>query len=249
MISAGQLKKITVQSGLHLYQQEKDYLLKLYLHAYYRRYEDAVFKGGTCLKYLYGLDRFSEDLDFTLTTSPAAFQTQVKAALKELRHVGIETRFSREEVFPDAYTCEIRCRGPRFEGEKHSENKFRIDAGKREGIHRPPHWELIASPYPETGPHFLVLALAQQELLAEKLASLTARNKGRDLYDTWFLIKKGVTIDHALLEEKTGNKNAATHIPDTLPPKNEYERDLQKLTTHAIPYEQVIREIQQALTA
>lgn len=248
MISIGQLRKMTIKSGLHLYQQEKDYLLKLYLHAYYRRYEDAVFKGGTCLRYLYGLDRFSEDLDFTLTTPPTTFQKQVKTTLKELKHVGIKTRFSREELFPDAYTCEIRCRGPRFDGKKHAENKFRIDAGKREGIHLTPRWELIASPYPETGPHFLVLALAQQELLAEKLASLIARNKGRDLYDAWFLIKKGVTIDHTLLEEKTGNKKATQAILDALPPKKEYERDLQKLTTHPIPYQQAKNDLHHALT-
>ena len=29
-------------------------------------FEKALFHGGTCLRILHGLDRFSEDLDFTL---------------------------------------------------------------------------------------------------------------------------------------------------------------------------------------
>jgi len=29
-------------------------------------FREAAFQGGTCLRVLYGLDRFSEDLDFAL---------------------------------------------------------------------------------------------------------------------------------------------------------------------------------------
>jgi predicted nucleotidyltransferase component of viral defense system len=49
----------------------KRVLLKEYLHAYLldfiynnNDYSKLIFYGGTCLRYFYGLDRFSEDLDF-----------------------------------------------------------------------------------------------------------------------------------------------------------------------------------------
>ena len=48
-------------------QLEKDYLLNLILKIFSTTTlsEHAVFKGGTAINYFYGLDRFSEDLDFT----------------------------------------------------------------------------------------------------------------------------------------------------------------------------------------
>ena len=81
MISREQLIKIGKTTGLHLYQQEKDYMLKLFLYTYFRLFEDAVFKGGTCIKYVFGLDRFSEDLDFNLLISPEEFEHQVRRTL------------------------------------------------------------------------------------------------------------------------------------------------------------------------
>ncbi|EFD92374.1 MAG: hypothetical protein BJBARM5_0891 [Candidatus Parvarchaeum acidophilus ARMAN-5] len=47
-------------------QLEKSYLQTLLLYELYARFEKSlVFKGGTALKFFYGLNRFSEDLDFT----------------------------------------------------------------------------------------------------------------------------------------------------------------------------------------
>lgn len=36
-------------------------------------FESAAFYGGTALRVLYGLDRFSEDLDFSLLKPPGQF--------------------------------------------------------------------------------------------------------------------------------------------------------------------------------
>lgn len=93
MIPHSQLRSMARKTGLTLYQQEKDYLLRLFLYNYYKKFEDAVFKGGTCLKYLYGLNRFSEDLDFNLPIKPETFQKQVKKTLKEIDLTGINTYF------------------------------------------------------------------------------------------------------------------------------------------------------------
>src|SRR3990167_3899012 len=115
MISKEQLNKIANKTGLSLYQQEKDYLLKLFLYFYYKRYQDAIFKGGTCLKYLFGLNRFSEDLDFNIK-SPSIMKAQVRAILKEIADVGVESFFIKEETFRESYTCEIGFKGPLFSG-------------------------------------------------------------------------------------------------------------------------------------
>ena len=47
-------------------QLERDYLLTLLLDEICSVFSnELVFKGGTALKYFYGLNRFSEDLDFS----------------------------------------------------------------------------------------------------------------------------------------------------------------------------------------
>lgn len=140
MMTKRQLAGIARSTGLNLYQQEKDYALKLFLFNYYQRYRGAVFKGGTCIKYLFGTGRFSEDLDFNIPADPVAFRTEVARTLRDLARLGMENGFLDEKVFPDAYTCEIWFHGPLWEGggKTRNRNRFRIDAGKRIGLEREP---------------------------------------------------------------------------------------------------------------
>ena len=202
MISRAQLRNIGNRTGLNLYQQEKDYMLKLYLYNYFKKFYNAIFKGGTCKKYLFATNRFSEDLDFNLAISPSKFELQVKKTLKEISLIGIDTGFIKEEKFADSYTCEIWFHGPLYNGTKQTRNKFRIDAGERGGILREPQWQLMHSEYPETRERFLVYTMHEQEMLVEKLVTLQNRKKGRDLYDTWFLLKHGIKVDPDMFHKK-----------------------------------------------
>jgi len=243
MIPHSQLRSMARKTGLTLYQQEKDYLLSLFLYNYYKKFEDAVFKGGTCLKYLYGLNRFSEDLDFNLPIKPETFQKQVKKTLKEIDLTGINTYFLKEETFKEAYTCEIGVHGPLYKGTEQTRNRIRIDAGKRTGTIQPPKWRLIPSEYPETTGHFLIKTMDEEEMLVEKIISLMKRSKGRDLYDTWFLLEKGVKINKELFTKKTSLILNLENIPS----EKEYTRDLEKLTDRIIPYNQITQELQKEL--
>jgi len=243
VISIQQLRAISRRTGLNLYQQEKDYLLKLFLFAYYKANQDAVFKGGTSLRYLYGIDRFSEDLDFNLRVDSGTFRTQVSKVLKELNLMGIEAGFKREEEFKDAFTCEINYKGPLYEGPSSSRNKIRIDAGTRSGMLKEPEWRLIASEYPETKERFLVLVMNVEEMLVEKIAALTERKKGRDLYDVWYLISTKVAVNRELLSKRSQRE----FDPHLLVSKEAYERDMRRLTSRVIPYEQVVKDITMAL--
>ena len=241
MISKEQLNKIANKTGLSLYQQEKDYLLKLFLYFYYKRYQDAVFKGGTCLKYLFGLNRFSEDIDFNIR-SVEKLKQQIRSILKDLEGLGIRNYFLKEEIFKDSYTCEIGFEGPLFRGTRQTQNKFRIDAGYRVGTLEKPEWSLVKSEYPETEDNFLVLAMSLEEILCEKIISLIKRKKGRDLYDLWFMIQTGIVLDKKLLDKKLKKEKVKLDL-GRIPNKREYERDMAKLIQRIIPYEQVKKVI------
>ena len=244
MITKEELKRINLNSELHLYQQEKEYFLKLFLYYYYVKFEDAVFKGGTSIKFCYGLNRFSEDLDFNIDISPQEFEKQVKQTLKELRGIGIQTKLAKQETFDHAFTCEIHFYGPLYDGSEQTRNKIRIDAELRLKTLNEPTWKLVSSKYPEINSPFLVKTMDEQEILAEKIIALHTRKKGRDLYDTWFLLQKGIEINEALLfKKRNGQKlNRSNCIT-----KEDYERDMTYLVKRVIPFKQIISDLTHSL--
>lgn len=245
MISKEELASVARNTGLALYQQEKDYLLRLFLYFYYKQHEHAIFKGGTCLKYLFGLNRFSEDLDFTIK-NPKQFQIEVQQTCKNITSIGIENYFIKEELFEDAYTCEIGFHGPLYTGTPQTRNKFRIDAGYRLGTIKKPQWKIIKSDYSEIEMNFLVLTMDLEEIFVEKVLAIHGREKGRDLYDLWFLIRAGVQLDRKLLEKKRKKAGIKTFTL-CLHSKEVYERDMKRLTGRVIPYEEVRRAVENAL--
>ena len=87
--------------------QEEDYALKeitqeLILNSLYNGgfFKKAAFQGGTALRILHGLRRFSEDLDFALiqadrTFDLSAYLASIKSELKAFGYeIKIETRSS-----------------------------------------------------------------------------------------------------------------------------------------------------------
>lgn len=240
MITKKELLEITKKSELNLYQQEKEYLLKLFLYIYYKKFEDAVFKGGTAIRFTKNLDRFSEDLDFNITINPKKFQKQIELVLKEIKKIGIKNSFLKKEFFEEAFTCEIMFQGPLYDGTNQTRNKFRIDAGIRTGTLNEPPWKVIESEYPETKERFNVKMMSMEEILCEKIIAIFQRNKGRDLYDVWFLLNAGVELDKNLLKKKLKNKKLDEKDFTT---ESDYNRDLKYLVPRIIPYAQVKKEV------
>lgn len=62
-------------------------------------YEKAAFYGGTALRILYGLDRFSEDLDFSLLQTDNSFGFDVSVD-KKIKHndSNIESAFIKAQT-------------------------------------------------------------------------------------------------------------------------------------------------------
>ena len=66
MIDFDTLKKIAKIKGINnIGFAEKDYFQELILLGISREAPELVFKGGTALYKMHGLNRFSEDLDFS----------------------------------------------------------------------------------------------------------------------------------------------------------------------------------------
>ncbi len=246
MITEKELININKNSELNLYQQEKDYLLKLFLYLYYKRFDDAIFKGGTAIRFVYNLNRFSEDLDFNIDISPEKFQIQVKEVLKDLSTIGIINKLKKEEIFEKSYTCEIIFQGPLYKGTSQTRNKFRIDTGLRLKTIKNPEWKIINSEYPETKENFTSKLMGIEEILAEKIIAIFTRDKGRDLYDAWFLLNLNTKINHKLIAQKLKLFDHTKLNMENFTKETEYNRDLKHLTQRIIPYNQVKNELVKA---
>jgi len=65
--------------------------------------------------------------------------------------------------------------------------------------------QIIVSPLPTQFPITvfpLVCHLSGTEILAEKICALVTRNKGRDFFDTWYLLEKNIPLDQKLVKIK-----------------------------------------------
>jgi len=168
-----------------------------------------TFIGGTCLRLIKGIDRFSEDLDFDCKeTNKEEFLQMSDDVMQFLRRNGYKveskdkdspklTAFRRNIYFP-AFLFDIGLSG-------HRDERFLIKIeAQDQGVTYIPEIENIRG----CGYYFPFPVPSDSVLCAMKATALLERGKGRDFYDLMFLL--GLTKpDYSFLEKRTGIKNSA----------------------------------------
>ncbi|MFB6100487.1 MAG: nucleotidyl transferase AbiEii/AbiGii toxin family protein [Candidatus Nanohalobium sp.] len=240
MITERKLKQIAEKNQINPYYQEKEYLQHIFLREISG--EDLVFKGGTCLKICYNLPRFSEDLDFNTEMAPEEIEKVVKDGVEAFERLGIAAEFERSETFEESssYTAHLRFEGPFYSGSRNSTNTIQIDAGKRTGTMLETDVKQVRSPYPDIPSYFLTV-MQLEEILAEKIAAMNDRSKGRDLFDIWFL------IDNTGIEKDLVDRKTSGQIEISFPDEEDYRRDLSDLLPQSPPYSKVRKTVENAL--
>ena len=143
-----------------------------------------AFHGGTALRFLYAIPRYSEDLDFALERSPT--QYDFRAYLKEIRKAldaegyAVELTVNDRKVVHSAW---VRFRGLYYELGL-SPHRDEIQAVKLEVDTDPPAGAGLATTVVR---HHVILQLHHHDrasLLAGKLHAILQRRylKGRDLF-------------------------------------------------------------------
>ena len=179
------------------YQLEKDYLQYIVLVEIFKRSKGKlVFKGETALQKFYGLDRFSEDLDFTADSVDEI--RGVEEALQAItRMYGASFKKTENEV---SVSFNLKIEGPLFE-KPQSMQTIIIEISKREKVLLKPLLIRLIPKYRDLEAQ-LVVVMDKDEILAEKARALLTRRRARDLYDTYFLLNKGAKIDFELINKK-----------------------------------------------
>lgn len=199
MITAQELKEIARFSHFKPHQQEKHYIQTIVLNSIYSTISDElIFKGGTCLMFVYGLNRFSEDLDFTMVKN-IDINKLIANIRKDMDNLGVPYKMSKLKEDKISLSFKIGIEGPLFH--KEIERCFvSLDISKRENVENKKVIEL-KSPYKEIL-GFSMNIMPEEEILAEKIRALVTRNQARDLFDLYFLLKKGIKIDAGLINKK-----------------------------------------------
>lgn len=198
MITEEELLRISKITGMKPHQQEKHYIQTLILRSIYSRF-DPVFKGGTALMFLEGLNRFSEDMDFT-AQNPLDTEELGSLIVRDMGYFGVNSTFKKVNETWAGFSFKISAEGPLFTREI-EKCHIRVEISMRERIIAHPESRFIEVPYPDMLP-FSIVMMNPEELMAEKVRAIITREKARDVYDLWFLVRKGWITGVDLVDEK-----------------------------------------------
>lgn len=164
-------------------------------------FEHAAFYGGTALRVLYGLDRYSEDLDFSLLQPSKAFSLDAygQTLRREIASFGFEVSFdvrqktadsAIESAFLKANTAEqlivIQASPTALYRNQTLKIKLEIDTDPPSGFDTESRTVLLPTP-------FAVRVYRRPDLFAGKMHAILCRKwksrvKGRDWYDlVWYI--------------------------------------------------------------
>jgi predicted nucleotidyltransferase component of viral defense system len=201
VIRIEELKRVAERKRMSVLNAEKDYLLDVLLFSISQEIRgDIVLKGGTSLYKLYNLNRFSEDLDFTLNSKKLDYRHCAEQLSRSIRLIGITSSYTVEAHNKEANIF-FSFRGPLYDGRKESTCHISLNISHRERLSMHYVKSFFVSSYSDI-PAFDVIAMDEKEILAEKIRAIVTREKPRDVYDLWFLLKKGIEVDHSLIRKK-----------------------------------------------
>lgn len=171
-------------------------------------FEHAAFYGGTCLRIFHGLNRFSEDMDFSLIEKDSnvhienyfqpivdefrAIGMPVEIAKKDKKAFGrVESAFLKEDT--EAYDIKFQTR---------IMLKVKIELDTNPPLQFSTEQRLLMQPY-----SFSVRIFTLPDLYAGKMHALVYRAwqrriKGRDWYDFEWYVRNGIALDFNHLQAR-----------------------------------------------
>lgn len=186
-------------------------------------FEKAAFYGGTALRIFYDLDRFSEDLDFSLLEPDEKFSLEpyFEAVVKEFEALGISVSIQEKKKSTTSNVESAFLKSGTVWKELVLEDvvpqmgvgvlpnvKIKIEVDRKPPLGFETEEKLLLRPF-----SFYVKCFKMPSLFAGKMHALLFRKwikrvKGRDWYDLEWYIKKGIPLDldHFLLRaQDTGD--------------------------------------------
>lgn len=160
----------------------REYIQNIFLSYFYQQQDSdkIYFKGGTALRIIYHSPRFSEDLDFSSTaTSINKIEDILMQTIKKIDREGIGVDIGESKKTSGGYLGVIH-----FSLSDH-EVSIQLEVSQREGKNK---GEVVTVVNDFILPYTLI-ALSKEELISEKIQALLTRQKARDFYDLYFILR------------------------------------------------------------
>ena len=213
------LNRYTINNDQDSHNALREILQEVALAGLYRGgfFEKAAFYGGTALRIFYHLDRYSEDLDFSLLKPQKNFKLEpyFKAIEDEFIALGISVKIN-SKIKTDKSTIEsaflksdtsvhILSLEVPLKLNKSIKIKFEVDTNPPLGFHTGE--KLLLQPF-----SFYVKCFEAKDLYAGKMHALLYRNwknrvKGRDWYDFQWYVQNdfALNLNHLSIRAKESN--------------------------------------------
>ena len=179
-------------------------------------FDKAAFYGGTCLRIFHGLQRFSEDMDFSLLKTDENFRLEnyFDSVIAEFRTIGRDITIAKKEkkthtTVESAFlkdTTEIYTM--QFFAERSVKIKIEVDTQPPMGFST--EYKLLMLPF-----SFMVRCYTLPDLYAGKMHALLFRNwknrvKGCDWVNFEWYVRNNVPLNLAHLQQRAKQLNAIT---------------------------------------
>ncbi len=186
-------------------------------------FEHAAFYGGTALRIVYGLDRFSEDMDFSLLKPNEQFSLSKynQAIIDELAAFGfevsvqnkskttqsaIESAFIKATTVKQLITIKVASAMRMNLHPKHT-IKIKMEVDTQPPLEFTTEAKSLFLPIP-----FSVLTYSKQDLFAGKMHALLCRKwqnriKGRDWYDYYWYVSRQIPVNLIHLQARLIQSN------------------------------------------
>lgn len=247
MITLSQLKPFAKQFNTNDSTVFREYLQFLFLSQLYKlsKTKQIIFKGGTAIHLIYKAPRFSEDLDFTVVMPELEFLEVLTRVFSTLKDEGQISFKERRTLTGKRFLLSATLPDSTLKSFINLDFSFREQVFEIENSHLKPEYPILFTSE--------VSHMSKNEIISEKIRAIMHRQKGRDIYDLWFLLANNAKLDLKLIGEKfkyhgetysadelikrVENFPRANFIKDLLPFVQFKERDkLDDLFTYVITF-------------
>ena len=171
-------------------------------------FDVAAFYGGTCLRIFHGLQRFSEDMDFSLLVSDDKFDftKYFQPIIDEFAIVGREVEIKKKDKkgFGKVESAFLKDNTDVYDVSFQTDKsiKIKIEVDTQPPLNFRTEQKLLLQPH-----SFMTRCFTLPDLFAGKMHALVYRGwknrvKGRDWYDFEWYVRHNVPLDFAHLAER-----------------------------------------------
>lgn len=176
-------------------------------------FDVAAFYGGTCLRIFHGLQRFSEDMDFSLLTPNDKFDftKYFQPIIDEFAIVGREVEIKKKDKksFGKVESAFLKDNTDVYDVSFQTDKsiKIKIEVDTQPPLNFGTEQKLLLQPH-----SFMTRCFTLPDLFAGKMHALVYRGwknrvKGRDWYDFEWYVRHNVPLDFAHFAERVRQFN------------------------------------------